>query len=184
MLAGWPKRRDMLARGILALALKAGGHDLADDGLPTPETIRLRDYHLVYPYALLTGAGQMPSTECYQALNCALLSWDAQSLLAQSAPKGFLKGLGRKADLNRAILTDRLKTHMIPVEALPQDNYNKIRDPDDRAERVRVDYQGFLRARAELMVDAIEAVGRGQDWQFEPEPIRDDKSDPDLSEAI
>ena len=162
MLAGWPKRRDTLARGILAIMLKGGAIDLADNEAVSAEHIRLRDYHHLYPYGLLTGDGQMPNSECFPALNCVLVTWDLQRLLS-AQPRSLFK----KRDLNREVILDRLRSHAVPLDHLPQDSYAKIRDPDDRAEKIRVDYQAFLKARAELLVEAIEALCDGKDWPGE-----------------
>lgn len=164
MLAGWPKRRDTLARGILAIMLKGGAIDVADNMTVSAEHIRLRDYQHLYPYGLLTGDGQMPSSECFQALNCVLLTWDPQRFLSAQQPRSLFKKRDKSLDLNREVIVDRLRTHAVPIDYLPQDSYAKIADPDDRAEKIRVDYQAFLKARAELMVDAIESLCDGKDW--------------------
>ena len=55
-------------------------------------------------------------------------------------------------------------SHMIPVEELSVGGYSKIRDKDDRAEKIRVDYMTFLRARAEMVLEAIYALCEGRNW--------------------
>ncbi len=164
MLAGWPKRRDTLARGILAVALKAGGHDLVDNEPASATHVRLRDYHHLFPFALLTGEGQMPSSETYCALNCALLTWETNRILSAKEPLNYFREGSKKSQVDVHSLRDRLSSHMIPVEELSVGGYSKIRDKDDRAEKIRVDYMTFLRARAEMMLEAIYALCEGRSW--------------------
>ncbi|MDJ0607501.1 MAG: DUF262 domain-containing protein [Kiloniellales bacterium] len=167
MLAGWPKRRDTLARGILAITLKGGAIDVADNEPVSAGHIRLRDYQHLYPYALLTGDGQMPNSECFQALNCVLMTWDLQRFLSAQKPRSLFKKRDKAADLSREVIMDRLGTHAVPIDHLPQESYAKIGDPDDRAEKIRVDYQAFLKARAEQLREAIEVLCDGEDWPGE-----------------
>ncbi len=164
MLTDWPKRRDTLARGILAIMLKGGAIDVADNAPVSAEHVRLRDYQHLYPYALLTGDGQMPNSECFQALNCVLMTWDLQRFLSAQKPKSLFKKRDKTTDLSREVIMDRLGTHAVPVDHLPQENYGKIGDPDDRAEKIRVDYQAFLKARAEQLREALEVLCDGRDW--------------------
>jgi hypothetical protein len=81
MLAGWPKRRDMLARGIQAIALRAGAQDLMDGEAVSANHVRLRDCHHLFPFPLLTGDGQMPGSETYCAcwVGKPTASWPAAS---------------------------------------------------------------------------------------------------------
>ncbi len=164
MLTGWPKSRDTLARGILAIALKAGGHDLVDNEPASATHVRLRDYHHLFPFALLTGDGQMPSSETYCVLNCALLTWETNRILSAKEPLNYFREGSKKSHVDPHALRDRLASHMIPVDQLAVGGYSKIRDQDDRAEKIRVDYMTFLRARAELMLEPIYALCEGKKW--------------------
>jgi hypothetical protein len=68
------------------------------------------------------------------------------------------------------VIRDRLSSHLVPVAQLSVGGYAKIDDEDDRAEKVRVDYQAFLRARAELMMEPMHALCEGRDWPKEGLP--------------
>jgi hypothetical protein len=173
MLAGWPKRRDTLARGILAITLKAGGRDLADNEPASVGHVRLRDYHHLFPFALLTGDGQMPGAETYRALNCALLTWETNRILSSGEPIEYFGAGAKRSQLGAQVIRDRLESHLVPVEPLAVGGYGKIRDEDDRAEKIRVDYQNFLKARAELMMEPIEALCAGKNWPEETLPAEE-----------
>ena len=164
MLAGWPKRRDTLARAIMAVALRAGGHDLVDNEPASATHVRLRDCHHLFPFALLTGDGQMPGSETYTALNCALLTWETNRILSAKEPANYFRDGAKKSQVSPQAIRDRLATHLIPVDELSVGGYGQIRDKDDRAEKIRVDYQNFLRARAELMMGPIHRLCEGRDW--------------------
>ena len=77
--AGWPRRRDTLARGILALSLKGGARDFADDERVNRQHLGQREYHHLFPDHLLTKEGGLASENSYRALNCALVTWNTES---------------------------------------------------------------------------------------------------------
>ena len=53
----WPKSKDIVARGILGLSLRAGAFDLAD-GIPiSKDHVLLREYHHLFPDSLLVELG-------------------------------------------------------------------------------------------------------------------------------
>ncbi len=169
-LAGWPKRLDTLARGLLAVSFRAGAHDLIDNEPASVGNVRLRDYHHLFPFALLTGDGQMPGSETYRALNCVLLTWESNRILSSSEPIEYFRAGAKRAQLGAQVIRDRLASHLIPIEQLSVGGYAKIKDEDDRAEKIRIDYQNFLRARAELLLEPIEALCAGKDWPKERLP--------------
>ena len=68
--AGWPKNVGIEARGILAVSNYFGAHDFADNKPASYESIQKREYHHIFPDALLSEAG----IESYYALNCALIT--------------------------------------------------------------------------------------------------------------
>ena len=164
MLAGWPKNRDILARGILAISLKTGAVDVADNAPVDATQVRLRDYRHLYSFALLTSEGQMPGSETYRALNCALLTLETHQIFEAHEGRRFFKGKSEPKYFVADKIKERLQSHLVPVEHLPLYDYAEIKDPDDRAEKVRVDYQSFLRARAKLMETAIHDLCEGKDW--------------------
>lgn len=164
MLAGWPKRRETLARAILAVTLRAGARDLVDNEPASGSHVRLREYHHLFPFALLTGDGQMPGTETYRALNCGLFTWESNRVLSAKEPAGYFKEGAKKSLLNPEQIRARLETHLVPVEALNVGGYGRIKDKDDRAEKILVDYNAFLRARAEMLRGPMDALCQGRPW--------------------
>lgn len=68
--AGWPKKAGIEARGILAVTAYFGAYDFADDKRANYESIQTREYHHVFPDALLSEAEIASSL----ALNCALIT--------------------------------------------------------------------------------------------------------------
>src|SRR5699024_3232850 len=51
--AGWPRRRETLARGLLAVAMRQGAADIADGRHVTREQLKEREYHHLFPDSLL-----------------------------------------------------------------------------------------------------------------------------------
>ena len=50
--SSWPKRRDRLARAVLAISLKSGGFDFADGAPASYDNIQTREYHHIFPASL------------------------------------------------------------------------------------------------------------------------------------
>lgn len=89
--AGWPKRRDTLARGILAVFLRSGSLDFADESLANRESLKKREYHHLFPERLLVEDGKMQKDEVDRALNCALITWNTNRSIAAKAPLDYLR---------------------------------------------------------------------------------------------
>ena len=68
---GWPKKMGIQARGVLAVSNYFGARDFADDQPASYESIQTREYHHIFPEALLSDVG----LESHYALNCALITW-------------------------------------------------------------------------------------------------------------
>jgi hypothetical protein len=56
MAAGWPKKVGIEARGILAVSNYFGAHDFADSKPASFDSIQKREYHHIFPDALLSAA--------------------------------------------------------------------------------------------------------------------------------
>lgn len=141
--AGWPVRRDRLARAILALALKQGGADLADGGAATRESLAQREYHHLFPDAHLTRLG-ISDEQIYLSLNCALVTWRTNRNISDKAPERYLAERREGTELGEAEVKARLATHLIPYDEMVAD-----------------DYQGFLKARATLVHAAMTTLCAG-----------------------
>lgn len=57
MRVGWPKGADRMARAVLATTLYFGGWDFADGHPASYDSLKAREYHHVFPDALLSEAG-------------------------------------------------------------------------------------------------------------------------------
>lgn len=135
--AGWPVRRDRLARAILALALKHGGADLADGGAATRASLAQREYHHLFPDAHLTRLG-IPDDQIYRSLNCALVTWRTNRNISDKDPERYLAERRDGTDLGEAEVKARLATHLIPYD-----------------EMIAGNYPAFLKARASLIQSAM-----------------------------
>jgi hypothetical protein len=87
--AGWPVRKDRVARAILALALKHGDADLADGGAATRTSLAQREYHHLFPVAHLTRLG-IPDDQIFRSLNCALVTWRTNRNISDKNPERYL----------------------------------------------------------------------------------------------
>jgi hypothetical protein len=135
--AGWPKRKDRLARAILALALKQGGVDLADGSAVSRANLTRREYHHLFPDAYLRGGG-ISEDQIYRSLNCALVTWQTNRNISAKEPERYLAERRDGTDLGEAEIRARLATHLIPYD-----------------EMVTGDYDVFLAKRASLVHAAM-----------------------------
>lgn len=135
--AGWPVRKDRLARAILALALKHGGVDLADGGAATRANLAKREYHHLFPFAHLNRLG-VPDDQIYRSLNCALVTWRTNRTISDREPERYLAERRDGATLGEHEVRERLASHLIPYD-----------------EMVRGDYNAFLNKRAELVYSTM-----------------------------
>jgi len=162
--AGWPKGREILARGILAVSLRSGGHDLADDRPASRDSVKTREYHHLFPDSLLVQEGQMAESDSYRALNCALVAWHTNRNVAAKEPLKYLRERIDKAALGEAEIRQRLRTHVVPFDPLNVGGYADEPDAAARTDKIRRDYEVFLEQRAELVGQAIAALWRGEAW--------------------
>lgn len=162
--AGWPKGRDILARGVLAVALRGGALDLADAQPVTRIDLRKREYHHLFPDSLLTGDGHLDEAESYRALNCALITWNTNRNISAKEPVQYLRERVERATLGEAEIRSRLATHCVPFDQLSVGGYARILDPETRAKHIQADYTKFLDARALLVHGAANRLCNGESW--------------------
>lgn len=84
---GWPKQQNILGRGILAVSTYLGAWDFADGCEITPENIGKREYHHIFPDALLQEAEE----KSYLALNCSLITGNTNREIGRKDPLDYLK---------------------------------------------------------------------------------------------
>ncbi|WP_342235713.1 GmrSD restriction endonuclease domain-containing protein [Inquilinus sp. OTU3971] len=165
--AGWPKRKETLARAILAASIKAGAFDIADGNQATRQRLANREYHHLFPDSLLRDDGQLPGWERSRALNCILITMNTNRNISAKEPLKYLSERVDRADLGEAVVRDRLRSHMVPFDELKVGGYAQIEAAAERESKIRSDYQAFLRKRAEAIRNAFKALGEGRNWPSE-----------------
>lgn len=156
--AGWPKTRDILARGVLAASLRVGGIDLADGQPARADNLAKREYHHLFPDSLLTGIGGLESGRSFTALNCALVTWSTNRNISNKAPLQYLEERLAGAHLDASVVRSRLSSHLVPYEELAAAGpYG----PEDGT-RVVADYEAFLVARAALVLPVLQDLCHGR----------------------
>lgn len=164
MQAAWPKGRDILARGVLAVTLKRGAIDFADGARLSREAILRREYHHLFPDHLLTEEGKLTPAESYRALNCALITWKTNRHISAKEPIRYLRERTEQNVLGEEEVRLRLDSHLVPFDALNVGGYELLAEPGSRASRIRADYEAFLSARAEMLVQPIGLLCDGFRW--------------------
>lgn len=159
--AGWPKTKDILARGTLAVCLHAGGLDLADGVPATAESVTNREYHHLFPDSILTKKADLSRSKSFRALNCALLTWNTNRNISAKSPLQYLRERVERSDLGEAAVRERLGSHLIPYEELAAAGFEGVSD-SDLPGRVAADYDAFLEARAALVAKEAASLCGGQ----------------------
>lgn len=146
MEAGWPKKRDRLARAALLLSFTGGAMDLADGAEIRVDNIAQREYHHMFPKAYLAERGDGTTPD--RALNCSLITWGTNRTIGAKPPVEYLKDRADAHALGDEEILYRLATHGIPTESLKAG-----------------DYAEFLRARAELLHEGVVSLSDGRPWR-------------------
>ena len=162
--AGWPRKKDILARAILALSLKRGALDFADDRPVDRGSLRQREYHHLFPGHLLEEDGGLERAEQSRALNCALIRWNTNRIISAKEPIQYLAERAEGAPLGEDDVRRRLRSHLVPFEELSVGGYGDIQEPATRQRQVRADYERFLDSRAGMMLDAMGRLCSGERW--------------------
>ncbi len=134
LVAGWPKKKDRLARAVMLLALRGGGFDIADGSPATRDTLARREYHHLFPVAYLRDQGRAEA-EVYRALNCALITWRTNRNIAAKAPEEYIRQRTNASSLGEDEIRRRLASHLVGYDLLRSGNYDDFLR--DRAERIR-----------------------------------------------
>lgn len=172
--AGWPKKRDILARGLLAITIKNGAFDIADAERATSDHVKQREYHHLFPDSLLTNDGRLDAAQSYRALNCALITWNTNRTVGSKEPIAYLRERAEKSTLGEQIIRDRLSSHLVPFDELFVGGFSKFDEPDQRAQQISEAYDRFLTARALLFEEPIRALCDGMNWPYERSQSEDE----------
>lgn len=154
MTADWPKRETIRGRGVLAVANYLGAIDFADGQKANYQSLQKREYHHVFPDALLKEA-EMNS---FLALNCALVTWKTNRTIGRKDPLDYLQD--RTGWVDEPTVEQRLKTHLIPVRSLKEGKYDHLQG-DERLAKIKEDFQNFLSSRAQLVSMAVSRLANG-----------------------
>ncbi len=147
--AGWPKKRDRLARAILLVSLYGGALDIADGTPVHREHLKRREYHHLFPVAYLR-AMEYDENSAHRALNCVLISWRTNRVVAAKEPLAYLKERAQANVLGESEIRHRLKTHAVDFDALASGNY-----------------EHFLENRAHIVEGAMRELCAGRRWTTE-----------------
>ena len=153
--ARWPKSVGIEARAILAVSLYLGANDFADHRTATHESIQNREYHHIFPDALLSEA----DIDSYLALNCALITWRTNRILGRKDPLAYLKE--RVAAADEKAVKERLRSHLISYDLLSKAHYAGLTD-DALKQKLSLDFSRFLQDRASLVVAAMNKLVEGE----------------------
>lgn len=160
MSAGWPKAAGIEARAILAVTTYLGAQDFADGNIATYENIQKREYHHIFPDALLSEVG----LKSYFALNCALITWKTNRMIGRKDPLDYLAERVKWADEDS--VQERLKSHLISYSYLSKAHYANMAG-DVLKSKVEDDFKVFLLDRAKLVVAAMNVLTEGNSPSLE-----------------
>ncbi|MGD0651007.1 MAG: DUF262 domain-containing protein [Verrucomicrobiia bacterium] len=151
----WPKRATIRGRGIMAVASRLGALDFSTGERLDANNIVHRHYHHVFPDALLREA----EVESYVALNCALITDKTNISIGRKEPLQYLKD--RYEWVSEQIVRERLQSHLIPMAELANGGYENL-SKTEKQEKIKKDFDAFLRKRAELMIKAVKQLADGR----------------------
>lgn len=146
--AGWPKRRDRLARAILCVTLRGQAKDIFDGQPITATNIRSREYHHLFPRKYLRDQGILEGDLADRALNVALVTWKTNRQISAASPREYLQDASDKI-LDDDELENRLQSHLMPIEPFLEEEYGE-----------------FLKQRAGMVFEGMQALAKGKDWHF------------------
>ena len=105
----------------MCVASKLGSHDFSDGQKLTLENLENRDYHHIFPKALLNDLDINPNL----ALNCAIITSSTNKSLGAKAPLKYIKEKYQVFD--EETIKFRLQSHLIPTERLTEiEEYSDI----------------------------------------------------------
>ncbi len=160
-LAGWPTRATILGRAIMAITLKLGAQDFATGHSTTSANIRSRNYHHIYPDALLKEAN-IPNSSI--AINCALIEGETNRSIGRKDPLQYMKE--RYNWIDEDTVHYRLGSHLIPIKELANGGYEGL-SHDERISKIKKDYDTFITARSKIMERAIQRLVSGNMFNIE-----------------
>jgi hypothetical protein len=154
--APWPKSDTIRGKAILAIACRLGSTDFATAQKIDRTNIDKRQYHHIYPDALLSEAG----IESYLALNCALITDSTNWDIGRKDPLVYLKD--RYKWVSEEIVNDRLNSHLIPIRELANGGYQNCSSDEERKQKITNDFNAFMKKRARFFTEAAKGLVEGK----------------------
>jgi hypothetical protein len=154
--ATWPKRDTIRGKAILTVACRLGSYDFATGQKIDRIGISKRQYHHIYPDALLKEA----EIDSYIALNCALITDATNLAIGRKDPLVYLKD--RYKWVSEEIVNERLNSHLIPIHELANGGYEGCASDEERKKKVINDFNAFVRKRARMVVEATKELVEGK----------------------
>lgn len=151
----WPKPVGIGARGILAVTTYLGALDFADNKPASFESNQKREYHHIFPTALLADA----NIGSYIALNCAFITWKTNRIIGRKDPLEYL--LDRVEWAGEESVRERMKSHLIDFDLLASASYKGL-EGEQLAAKLKLDFETFLRVRAKLVHTAVTELAQGK----------------------
>ena len=152
--AKWPKNVGIEARGLLAISSYFGANDFADNRRIDGENIKGREYHHIFPDALLKEA----DIQSYLAMNCALITWKTNRTIGRADPLVYLKQRSDLAD--EESVDERFKSHLIPSGSLKIAHYQGL-VAQELKDKLTADFESFKLERAKIFKNAIDILCQG-----------------------
>jgi hypothetical protein len=146
--AEWPNRATIRGRAILAVACRLGALDFSTGERINVSNIDQRQYHHVFPDALLKEADINGSI----ALNCALITDKTNVSIGRKDPLVYLRD--RYKWTSEEIVGERLKSHLIPIDELANGGYEDLSE-DAKNKKLKQDFESFVTRRAEYITNAV-----------------------------
>lgn len=150
----WPKGENVRGRAILAISNYLGAYDFADGQRVSREHLAKREYHHIFPDALLKEA----AIDSFLALNCALITNTTNRTIGRKDPLVYLKE--RYNWTSEEIVDQRLRSHLIPVSELANGGYDNLEDKE-KIEKIEFDFNEFIDMRARLVHQAAKELCNG-----------------------
>lgn len=163
--APWPTRASIVGRAILDISLKLGAQDFATGEVATRDNISNRNYHHIFPDALLREA---QITNSSIAVNCALIEGDTNRTIGRKDPLFYMKERYKWAD--EATVHHRLNSHLIPVDELANGGYEGL-SKEKRHAKISEDYDLFVQARSLRLETAARQLCQGNPIRSGSDPV-------------
>jgi hypothetical protein len=153
--AGWPKQVGIATRGILAVTTYLGALDFADNKPASFESNQKREYHHIFPDALLREA----NINSYLALNCAFITWKTNRIIGRKDALEYLQARAEWA--GEESVRERMKSHLIDFDLLAKATYKGL-EGEQLAAKLKPDFDTFLGVRAKLVHAALTSLAKGK----------------------